>query len=193
MPELEKTGHEAFDSDWPLSGSYASHIVLRNHQQVVAVPDSLPDVAASIATCAGATVMACMEQAGSLAGKRVMVMGIGMLGLIAVEAAVRGGAAEVVAVDRNRTRLEWARELGAVTPDFQLLAPRPNQSFSISPSSSPAASLESLPASTASISGGGRRPRRQCCHFPLLMPSIRSVSSVAGAPSPVSITTSRGT
>lgn len=114
---LKKTGHEAFDSDWPLSGTYASHIVLRNHQPVVVVPDLLPDVPASIATCAGATVMACMEQAGSLVGKRVLVMGIGMLGLIAVEAAVRGGAAEVVAVDRDQTRLEWARQLGAVVPD----------------------------------------------------------------------------
>lgn len=114
---LKKTGHEAFDSDWPLSGTYASHIALRNYQPVVLVPDSLPDVAASIATCAGATVMACMEQAGALAGKRVLVMGIGMLGLIAVEAAIRGGAAEVVTVDRDETRLEWARELGAVVPD----------------------------------------------------------------------------
>lgn len=114
---LKKTGHETFDSDWTLSGTYASHILLRNHQPVVVVPDSLPDVAASIATCAGATVMAAMEQAGSVAGKRVLVMGIGMLGLIAVEAAVRGGAAEVVAIDRNQTRLEWARELGAVVPD----------------------------------------------------------------------------
>lgn len=114
---LKKTGHEAFDSDWPLSGTYASHIVLRNHQPVVIVPDSLPSVAASIATCAGATVMACMEQAGAVAGKRVLVMGIGLLGIIAVEAAARGGAAEVVAVDRNQARLEWARELGAVVPD----------------------------------------------------------------------------
>lgn len=114
---LKKTGHEAFDSDWPLSGTYASHIVLRNHQPVVVLPDSFPDVAASVATCAGATVMACIEQAGSLAGKRVLVMGIGMLGLIAVEAAIRGGTAEVVAIDRDETRLEWTQELGAVTPD----------------------------------------------------------------------------
>ena len=114
---LEKTGHEAFDSDWPLSGTYASHIALRNYQPVVVLPDSLPDVAASIATCAGSTVMAYMEQAGSVVGKRVLVMGIGMLGLIAVEAAVRGGAADVVAVDRNQARLEWAQEVGAVVPD----------------------------------------------------------------------------
>lgn len=103
---LKKTGHEAFDSDWPLSGTYASHIVLRNHQPVVVVPDSLPDVAATIAACAGATVMACIEQAGSVAGKRVLVMGIGMLGLITVEAAVRGGAAEVVVIDRDEKRIE---------------------------------------------------------------------------------------
>lgn len=92
-------------------------MALRNYQPVVLLPDSLPDVAASIATCAGTTVTACMEQAGALAGKRVLVMGIGMLGLIAVEAAIRGGAAEVVTVDRDETRLEWARELGAVVPD----------------------------------------------------------------------------
>lgn len=35
---LKKTGHEAFDSDWPLSGTYASHIALRNHQPVVVAP-----------------------------------------------------------------------------------------------------------------------------------------------------------
>lgn len=114
---LKKTGHEAFDSDWALSGTYASHILLREHQPVVAVPDELPDTAASIATCAGATVMAVIEQAGELAGKRVLVMGIGMLGLIAVDAAVRAGAAEVIAVDLDATRLGWARDLGAVTPD----------------------------------------------------------------------------
>lgn len=60
--------------------------------------------------------MASMEQAGAVVGKRVLVMGIGMLGLITVEAAVRGDATEVVAIDRNQTRLEWTQELGAVIP-----------------------------------------------------------------------------
>lgn len=113
---LKKAGHEAFDSDWALSGTYASHILLREHQSAVAVPEELPDVAASIATCAGATVMAVVEQAEELRGRRVLVMGIGMLGLIAVDAAVRGGAAEVIAFDLDPTRLGWARALGAVTP-----------------------------------------------------------------------------
>lgn len=79
-----------------------------------------------IAACAGATVMACIEQAGTLAGKRVLVMGIGMLGLIAVEAAVRGGSTEVVAVDRNLTRLESPRELGRLRQTRQLLVPNRN-------------------------------------------------------------------
>lgn len=111
---LKKTGHEAFDSGWALSGTYASHILLREHQPAVAVPEELPDVAASIATCAGATVMAVLEQAGELRGKRVLVMGIGMLGLIAVDAAVRAGAAKVIAADLDETRLGWACGLGAV-------------------------------------------------------------------------------
>lgn len=91
-------------------------LLLREHQPVVAVPEELPDVAASIATCAGATVMAVIEQAGELRGKRVLVMGIDMLGLIAVDTAVRAGAAEVIATDLNETRLGWARKLGAVVP-----------------------------------------------------------------------------
>lgn len=70
--------------------------------------------------------MACIEQAGTLAGKRVLVMGIGMLGLIAVEAAVRGGSTEVAAVDRNLTRLESPRELGRLRQTRQLLVPNRN-------------------------------------------------------------------
>lgn len=120
---LRKTGHESVHSTWPLSGTYATHIVVRNHQCVVPVPDSLEDAPASLAACAGATVMAAIETAhrvsGSLAMKRILVMGVGMLGLIAVEAAAKAGAI-VTAVDFDQQRLSWARAVGATntaTPD----------------------------------------------------------------------------
>ncbi|MEJ5918885.1 zinc-binding dehydrogenase [Corynebacterium sp. H78] len=122
--EVLKTGHEPIHGKWPLSGTYSTHILLRKNQLVVDVPDALADAPASVSACAGATVMAVREAACTSAqtfeNKRVVVMGVGMLGLIAVEAAVRDGAASVIAVDLSEERLRWARDVGAtetLTPD----------------------------------------------------------------------------
>lgn len=115
-----KTGHEPFNGEWPLSGTYATHMILRAHQPVAVVPPELGDVPASIASCAGATVMAALDaartSAAPLNGKRVLVVGLGMLGLIAVEAAVDAGA-EVTATDPNFERRELAAQLGACVSD----------------------------------------------------------------------------
>lgn len=109
-----KTGHEAFNSQWPLSGTYATHIVLRKNQPVAALTDAISDPVASVASCAGATVMAAVEAAGDLRGKRVAIIGIGMLGLIACDVAMQLGASEVHAFDPNAQRREWAESLGDV-------------------------------------------------------------------------------
>ncbi|MCY1159870.1 MAG: dehydrogenase, partial [Citricoccus sp.] len=106
---VQKAGHESFDSDWSLSGTYASHILLRDGQALVAVRESLQDGVAATAGCAVATVMAVLEQAGELTGRRVLVNGLGMLGIVAVAAALQRGAAEVVAMDPNADRLSLAR------------------------------------------------------------------------------------
>lgn len=115
-----KTGHEPFNGQWPLSGTYSTHMVLRAHQPIAVVPPSLGDVPASIASCAGATVMAAFgaarTSATSLKDKRVLVVGLGMLGLIAVEAAMRSGAT-VTAIDPNFSRREFAAQLGARAVD----------------------------------------------------------------------------
>ena len=109
-----KTGHEAFDSDWPLSGTYATHIVLRKDQPVAVLSDDLSDTVASVASCAGATVMAAVEAAGDIRGKRVLIVGLGMLGLIACDVALQRGAAEVFVSDPNTQRRRWAQSLGQV-------------------------------------------------------------------------------
>jgi threonine 3-dehydrogenase len=110
---LRKAGHEAFDSGWPLSGGYADHVVLPHGLPVAVVDDELPDPLAAPAACATATVMAVVEQAGELAGRRVVVVGAGMLGLTAVAAAATAGASSVVAVDPAEDRRELARRFGA--------------------------------------------------------------------------------
>lgn len=117
--ELVKAGHEAFDGPWPLSGTYATHILLKAGQAVARVPAALADGPASTAGCAVATVMAMLERAGDLSGRRVLVNGIGMLGLVAVAAARSRGASEVCAVDPSPGRRRRAARLGAtvLSPD----------------------------------------------------------------------------
>ncbi|AZA09985.1 zinc-binding dehydrogenase [Corynebacterium pseudopelargi] len=119
---LQKVGHEPITSSWALSGTYASHMVLRPGQSVIRIDDHLPDPIAATAGCAAATVIAAFDAVGchtlgsaALAGKRVLIQGVGMLGLYAVQAAQLFGANEIIAADPNPTRLGLARRWGATT------------------------------------------------------------------------------
>ncbi|CRZ16663.1 zinc-binding dehydrogenase [Mycolicibacterium neworleansense] len=113
---VRKVGHEAFEGDWPLSGSYAAHVVLPRGTTIAVVPDTLPDTVAAPAACATATVMATLEAAGELTGRRVLINGAGMLGLTAVAACTEAGG-DVQVVDRNADRLVLAARFGAGAGD----------------------------------------------------------------------------
>ncbi|GAB5897432.1 alcohol dehydrogenase catalytic domain-containing protein [Mycolicibacterium mageritense] len=103
---VRKVGHEPFDGSWALSGSYAEHVLLPRGTAIAAVPDTLPDAVAAPAACATATVMATLDAAGALAGRRVLIGGAGMLGLTAVAACADAGAdAQVIDVDAERLAL----------------------------------------------------------------------------------------
>lgn len=108
---VRKIGHEPFDGDWPLSGAYAEHIVLPAGATFALVPARMSDAVAAPAACATATVMATLEAAGSVAGRRVLVSGAGMLGVAAVAACVDAGA-KVQVVDLDEHRLQLARRFG---------------------------------------------------------------------------------
>lgn len=113
---VRKVGHEPFDGDWPLSGSYAAHVVLPRGTAIAAVPETLPDAVAAPAACATATVMATLEAAGDLSGRRVLIGGAGMLGLTAVAACAEAGA-EVQVIDRNADRMTLATRFGGRPAD----------------------------------------------------------------------------
>ncbi|GAA0036809.1 MULTISPECIES: zinc-binding dehydrogenase [Brevibacterium] len=113
--QVAKVGHESTASGWPLSGTYASYIVLPRGVAVAVVPDSVPDAVAATAGCAVATVMAVLDAAGDLTDRRVFVNGLGMLGLTAVAAAKSRGAAEVIAFDPAPDRGRLAEAAGADT------------------------------------------------------------------------------
>lgn len=108
-----KTGHEPIDGPWPLSGTYSTHILLRQHQPVVQVPPEVADGSAAAAGCALATVMAAVEAAGTLNGRSVLISGVGMLGLMAAAVALTQGAALVEVSDPDPRRVALAAELGA--------------------------------------------------------------------------------
>ncbi|BCZ22151.1 alcohol dehydrogenase [Mycobacterium senriense] len=112
---VHKAGHEALNSEWALSGGYAQHVLLPRGLPVAVVDDDLMDSVAAPASCATATVMAVLERAGSLAGRRVIVLGAGMLGLTAIAAAVSAGASVVTAVDPAAARRQLARRFGATS------------------------------------------------------------------------------
>ncbi|ANE04537.1 alcohol dehydrogenase catalytic domain-containing protein [Corynebacterium crudilactis] len=111
--QVLKVGHESYDSAWALSGTYASHIVLPAGVTVVEVPEEVSDEAASIAGCSVATVMATLEAAGEITGRDVFVNGLGMLGLVAVAAALARGARTVFTFDPSEERMAQALALGA--------------------------------------------------------------------------------
>lgn len=110
---VRKAGHEAFDSSWALSGGYAEHVLLPHGMPIAVVDDDVTDGLAAPAACATATVMAVIERALPVAGKRVVVIGAGMLGLTALAAAADGGASSVTAVDPAAERRELAKQFGA--------------------------------------------------------------------------------
>jgi len=108
---VRKVGHEPLDGDWPLSGSYAQHIVLPAGATVEQVPDDLSDPVAAPAACATATVMATLEAAGPVAGRRVLICGAGMLGVTAAAACADAGA-DVQINDVDIARIKTASRFG---------------------------------------------------------------------------------
>lgn len=97
--KVAKVGHEPLAGPWPLSGTYATHIHVLSGQTVRRIDEAVSDAAASVASCAVATVMAAYEAAGDVEGRVVLVNGVGMLGLVALAEAKRRGAVRVIGCD----------------------------------------------------------------------------------------------
>lgn len=119
---LVKFGHQAMEPGRELLGGFAAYCWLPKGTAVFRVPANVPDLVASPANCATATVAAVLRRAGPLKGQRVIVHGAGMLGLTACAMASAGGAT-VLAVDPSEERRNLAMHFGATAafaPNAQL-------------------------------------------------------------------------
>lgn len=95
----------------PYDGAFAE-LVLVHEQFAHPVPDTMSDDAAALIEPLSVGLWAC-RKAEVGAGSRVLVTGAGPVGLVAAQAALALGAAEVVVTDVNTHRLAVATELGA--------------------------------------------------------------------------------
>ncbi|MEB3236168.1 MAG: L-threonine 3-dehydrogenase [Candidatus Sericytochromatia bacterium] len=92
------------------SGSYAEYVRLPAGNGIK-IPESMDPVVASLLEPFGNAVHTVLS--GPVAGRTVLVMGCGPIGIMACAVAAAAGAAAVFAVDINPYRLEFARRMGA--------------------------------------------------------------------------------
>ncbi|MGD9634283.1 MAG: zinc-binding dehydrogenase [Pirellulales bacterium] len=110
---LYKYGHEPIDSERCLGGGLADYILLKPGTAWLRLPDSVPNGVAALANCAAATAAAALRDAGGANGQRVVILGAGVLGTLAVAMARADGADTVMVIDPDEERRKRARAFGA--------------------------------------------------------------------------------
>ncbi len=109
---LFKYGHALVSGDDVFHGGLAEYCILRRDTQVLKVPQGLPLPIAATVNCAGATVAGAIRLAGDLLGKRVLITGMGLLGMYAAAMCREAGASWVGAADLSDDRLAESVRFG---------------------------------------------------------------------------------
>lgn len=112
-PDLFKYGHERLTATSTLHGGLGEYVILRRHTPILTLSADVPLAVAATINCAMSTAAGSLRLGGPVAGKRVIIWGAGMLGVVACAMAKVAGAAEITAVDIAPTRLETAALFGA--------------------------------------------------------------------------------
>jgi putative phosphonate catabolism associated alcohol dehydrogenase len=114
---LFKYGHEQLTDQSKLHGGLASHIIIRKNTPLLIVNSDIPDALLALVNCSVSTVAGAIRLAGPLQGKKVLVSGVGMLGIVACAMAHAQGAT-VLATDISANRLFTAQKFGALPFDY---------------------------------------------------------------------------
>ncbi len=115
---LFKYGHSLLEEEDAFHGGLAEYCYLRPHTAVLKVPSAMPLPVAATLNCAIATVAGSLRLAGGyLEGKKVLIFGMGLLGMACAAMCRDAGADWIGAADVNEKRLEESLLFGA---DFTL-------------------------------------------------------------------------
>ncbi|MDR5698712.1 zinc-binding dehydrogenase [Agromyces aerolatus] len=94
-------------------GAYAEHLLV-DRIQLHRLPDTLPDTTAALLGCGISTAMGAVTTIADVQpGQSVAVVGLGHLGLWAVQGARSAGAGTIIGIDGHPGRRAAARQLGA--------------------------------------------------------------------------------
>jgi D-arabinose 1-dehydrogenase-like Zn-dependent alcohol dehydrogenase len=94
-----------------MDGGYAEYMIGRA-EAMVAIPDELSSVDAAPLLCAGATTFGALGHAGAGGGELVAIQGLGGLGHLALQFAVKLGCKAIV-LSRGKDKEDLAHKLGA--------------------------------------------------------------------------------
>ncbi|HMP17212.1 MAG TPA: zinc-binding dehydrogenase, partial [Gemmatales bacterium] len=110
---LRKYGHERFEEIDPYRGGLAESILLWPGTGWMKLPDPIPDEIAATLNCSVATASAALRLAGTLRNQCVVILGAGLLGLMATALAHEAGASSVIVLDPLESARSRAQEFGA--------------------------------------------------------------------------------
>lgn len=109
---LFKYGHVQFTQEEKFNGGLATHCVLKKGTGILKVPSSVDEKFAPIINCAGATAMAAHRLIDQIENKNVLILGAGVLGLIAAAIAKEKQASSVTVLDIDQSRLNKSKSFG---------------------------------------------------------------------------------
>lgn len=111
--KLVKYGHSTHQPQDIPRGGLSELVEIVPGTPVVALSESIPAGLACLSACAGATVAAVIRQCVELKNRCVLVLGGGVLGVIACRMAAKAGAAAVICLEPDADRRQRAVAFGA--------------------------------------------------------------------------------
>ncbi len=112
-PRIHRASDGATCSQVLRCGTFATHTVV-HAKAAIKMPDAMPLDKACLLACGVITgVGACLNTTPVARGSRVAVIGCGGVGLSVIQGAKIAGASQIIAVDVNPTKLQWAKDFGA--------------------------------------------------------------------------------
>lgn len=112
-PRIRRASDGAVCSQVLRCGTFATHTVV-HAKAAIKMPAEMPLDKACLIACGVITgVGACLNTTPVERGSRVAVIGCGGVGLNVIQGAKIAGAKQIIAVDVNPTKLQWAKDFGA--------------------------------------------------------------------------------